>query len=156
MSCSEVNFFQYFDPLSILKYVLFSTNLRNLQRTPPHLCVDVMSGGPRGISYFKTWLDAECSSRGPSDFKHSGWLVCAMRGSLAPLCDAEKKGFFYLASCLIQSHLNQGDAYIVSHHVEYRDRLKCMQILLSRTQAGPGRAAKQEQEQTSRNHVQTF
>ena len=28
-----------------------------------------------------------------------------------------------------------------------------MQILLSRTQAGPGRAVKQEQEETSRNHV---
>ena len=27
----------------------------------------------------------------------------------------------------------------------YRDRLKSMQILLSRTQAGPGRAVKQEQ-----------
>ena len=38
----------------------------------------------------------------------------------------------------------------------YRDRLKGMQILLSRTQAGPGRAVKQEQEQTSRNHVQAF
>ena len=28
-----------------------------------------------------------------------------------------------------------------------------MQILLSRTQAGPGRPGKQEQEQTSRNHT---
>ena len=31
-----------------------------------------------------------------------------------------------------------------------------MQILLSRTQAGAGRTGKQEQEQTSRNHVQAF
>ena len=31
-----------------------------------------------------------------------------------------------------------------------------MQILLSRTQAGPGRTVKQEQEEISRNHVQTF
>ena len=31
-----------------------------------------------------------------------------------------------------------------------------MQILLSRTQAEPGRTGKQEQEQTSRNHVQTI
>ena len=38
----------------------------------------------------------------------------------------------------------------------YRDRLKGMQILLSRTQAGAGRAGKQEQEETSRNHVQAF
>ena len=38
----------------------------------------------------------------------------------------------------------------------YRDRLKGVQILLSRTQAGPGRTVKQEQEEASRNHVQTF
>ena len=31
-----------------------------------------------------------------------------------------------------------------------------MQILLSRTQAGPGRTVKQEQEEISPNHVQTF
>ena len=36
---------------------------------------------------------------------------------------------------------------------EYRDRLKGLQILLSRTQAGPGRKVKQEQKETSRNHV---
>ena len=36
---------------------------------------------------------------------------------------------------------------------KYRDRQKCKQILLSRTQAGPGGTGKQEQEQTSRNHV---
>ena len=40
--------------------------------------------------------------------------------------------------------------------VNYRDRLKGMQILLSRTQAGAGRTGKQEQEQNSRNHVQAF
>ena len=39
---------------------------------------------------------------------------------------------------------------------EYRDRLKSMQILLSRTDAGPGRTGKQEQEQTSHNYVQAF
>ena len=38
----------------------------------------------------------------------------------------------------------------------YRDRLKSMQILLCRTQAGPGRTGKQEQEQTSRNHAPYF
>ena len=31
-----------------------------------------------------------------------------------------------------------------------------MFVLLSRTQAGPGRTVKQEQEEISRNHVQTF
>ena len=39
---------------------------------------------------------------------------------------------------------------------KYREWLKGMQILLSGTQAGPGRTGKQEQEQISRNHVQTF
>ena len=38
----------------------------------------------------------------------------------------------------------------------YIDRLKGVQILLCRTQAGPGRTFKVEQEQTSRNHVQAF
>ena len=33
---------------------------------------------------------------------------------------------------------------------------KSMYVLLSRTQAGPGRTVKQEQEEISRNHVQTF
>ena len=31
-----------------------------------------------------------------------------------------------------------------------------MQILLSNSQAGPGRTVKQEQEESYRNHVQTF
>ena len=39
---------------------------------------------------------------------------------------------------------------------EYRDRLKGLHILLSNTLAGPGRKFKQEQEETSRNHVQAF
>ena len=38
----------------------------------------------------------------------------------------------------------------------YRDRLKSVQILLSRTKAGPGRKVKQEQEESSRNQVQSF
>ena len=36
----------------------------------------------------------------------------------------------------------------------YREPAKGLQILLSRTQAGPGRTVKEQQEQTSRNHVQ--
>ena len=38
----------------------------------------------------------------------------------------------------------------------YRDPIKGMQILLSRTKAGPGRTGKEEQEQISLNHVQTI
>ena len=38
----------------------------------------------------------------------------------------------------------------------YKDRLKGVQILLSNSQAGPGRKVKQEQEEISRNHVQAF
>ena len=38
----------------------------------------------------------------------------------------------------------------------YREPVKGLQILLGRTQAGPGRAVKQGQEQTSCNHVQAF
>ena len=36
----------------------------------------------------------------------------------------------------------------------YRDEIHSLQILLSRTQAGPGRTVKQEQEEISPNHVQ--
>ena len=36
----------------------------------------------------------------------------------------------------------------------YRDENYSLQILLSRTQAGPGRTVKQEQEEISQNHVQ--
>ena len=38
----------------------------------------------------------------------------------------------------------------------YKDELKGLHVLLRRTQAGPGRAIKQEQEQNSRNHLQAF
>ena len=38
----------------------------------------------------------------------------------------------------------------------YRGENKGLFVLLSRTQAGPGRTVKQEQEEISRNHVQTF
>ena len=38
----------------------------------------------------------------------------------------------------------------------YREPAKGLQILLSRTQAGPGRAVKEEQEEISPNHVQAI
>ena len=38
----------------------------------------------------------------------------------------------------------------------YRGGNKGLFVLLSNTQAGPGRTVKQEQEEISRNHVQTF
>ena len=38
----------------------------------------------------------------------------------------------------------------------YRGVNKGLHVLLSRTQAGPGRTVKQEQEEISRNHLQTF
>ena len=38
----------------------------------------------------------------------------------------------------------------------YRGGNKGLYVLLSRTQAGPGRTVKEEQEEISRNHVQTF
>ena len=37
-----------------------------------------------------------------------------------------------------------------------RGAKKGLHVLLHRTQAGPGRTVKQEQEEISRNHVQTF
>ena len=43
------------------------------------------------------------------------------------------------------------ESYSLFHH--YRDEIYSLQILLSRTQAGPGRTVKQEQEEISLNHV---
>ena len=40
-----------------------------------------------------------------------------------------------------------------SHLTLYREEKKGLQILLSYSQAGPGRKAKQDQEEISRNHV---
>ena len=40
--------------------------------------------------------------------------------------------------------------------LRYRDRLKGVQILLSTSQARPGREVKQEQKEISRNHIQAF
>ena len=36
----------------------------------------------------------------------------------------------------------------------YKDEINSLQIQLSRTQAGPGKAVKEQQEQKSPNHVQ--
>ena len=57
---------------------------------------------------------------------------------------------------------NRGDKSSQSHgqsgptQVHYRVPEKGLQILLSRTQAGTGRKAKQEKEETSRNRLQAF
>ena len=40
--------------------------------------------------------------------------------------------------------------------VNLKGELKGLYVLLTRTQAEPGRAVKQEQEENSRNHVQAF
>ena len=42
----------------------------------------------------------------------------------------------------------------MQNYVYYRDEINSLQIQLSRTQAGPGRAVKEQQEQNSPNHVQ--
>ena len=51
-----------------------------------------------------------------------------------------------------------GDQERRENNVDYTTEIgkKSLQILLSRTQAGPGRAGKQEQEKASRNHVPTL
>ena len=44
--------------------------------------------------------------------------------------------------------------YFLKKSVFYRDEIYSLQNLLSRTQAGPGRSVKKEQEEISPNHVQ--
>ena len=55
----------------------------------------------------------------------------------------------YLSIMLLQ-------AAMTASVLQYWVGLKGLNVLLSRTQAGPGRAVKQEQEENSRNHVRTF
>ena len=43
---------------------------------------------------------------------------------------------------------------LLAYFYLYRDETCSLQILLSRTQAGPGRTVKQEQEEISPNHIQ--
>ena len=49
-------------------------------------------------------------------------------------------GFFTVHAARLKSHM-------------YRDEIYSLQILLSRTQAGPGRTVKQEEEEVSPNHI---
>ena len=50
--------------------------------------------------------------------------------------------------------------HLRANHVQlgslYREPAKGLQILLSRTRAGPGRSVKEEQEEISPNHVQAI
>ena len=51
--------------------------------------------------------------------------------------------------------LQEGTFLLLPHFMAiYRDGLICVQILFSRTQAGPGRTVKQEQDEISPNHIQ--
>ena len=51
---------------------------------------------------------------------------------------------------------NSHDIQFLSQGGMYRGGNKGLFVLLSRTQEGPGRTVKQEQEEISRNYVQTF
>ena len=51
----------------------------------------------------------------------------------------------HLWSCIMQEPQHLTRLLLSSLTFKYRDRLKGMQILLSRTQVGPGRTGKQEQ-----------
>ena len=53
-------------------------------------------------------------------------------------------------------HLAIWGRIFVDCRIVYRGANKGVHVMLSRTQAGPGRTVKQEQEEISRNHVQTF
>ena len=58
----------------------------------------------------------------------------------------------------VRSHIiiSRSDLVVVFNHMLYWVGLKGLNVLLSRTQAGSGRAVKQEQEENSRNRVRTF
>ena len=63
----------------------------------------------------------------------------------------------YLNACILLNWCRVSLLFSIQHlGTNYRGGNKGLFVLLSRTQAGPGRAVKQEQEEFSRNHVQTF
>ena len=67
--------------------------------------------------------------------------------------EREREGEVFLpGGAKVAAYLRLG---IVYKHT-YRAPGKSMYFLLSRTQAGQGRTVKQEQEDISRNHIQTF
>ena len=59
-------------------------------------------------------------------------------------------------SCLIQLVVVANELSLAIALLLYMGEKKGLQILLSYSQAGPGRKAKQVQEEISRNHVHTF
>ena len=87
----------------------------------------------------------------------SGTLLYAP-GYLFPP-DYRNQGRFFLSLYTAFRLMGFGYIWLFRLHfgyVIYRGVNKGLHVLLSRTQAGPGRTVKQEQEEISRNHVQTF
>ena len=56
----------------------------------------------------------------------------------------------------LQTNLSYVPSLQHTNYVLYRGANKGLHVLLSRTQAGPGRTVKQEQKEMSHNHVQTY
>ena len=56
----------------------------------------------------------------------------------------------------IKAQSNPKFSFILRIFYNYRHEIYSLQNLLSRTQAGPGRTVKKEQEEISPNHVQGF
>ena len=86
------------------------------------------------------------------------WKETGLTSSLfiLPVCACLRS---HLASTLLKStvpEIHHLQSYFVPLPHTYRAPGKSMYFWLSRTQAGPGRTVKQEQEEISHNHVQTF
>ena len=61
------------------------------------------------------------------------------------------------SACIIRRQVDETELqYTTKAMLIYRGELKSLYVLLSRTQAGPGIAVKQGQEENSLNHVQAF
>ena len=78
-------------------------------------------------------------------------------GRVCGSCDAgySRGGGILVIFAICEGNFVQLTEDAGSHRI-YRDQLKGVQILLSNSQAGPGRKVQQEQEEISRNHVQAF
>ena len=90
---------------------------------------------------------------------HTAYSTVHTRGDLAVVALDIQTAFvqnshFYDIRCFIISA--EALRTLITTRPPYRGANKGLYVLLSRTQAGPGRTVKQEQEEISCNHVQTF
>ena len=97
----------------------------------------------------------ECGRRSAAKLRRAIWPAFRGPPSLARITRKEGRS---RVSLRVRVHIGPQliGGGLCTMECIYRGANKGLHVLLSRTQAGPDRTAKHEQEEISRNHVQTF